>query len=100
MVQEVLVACVGVLGRAVTSELSHGPEATTVHRGVDAPREGVLSREAKLLSVIPLADVDGSVQIAQLEAGSRHELSALRPGLLSLCQRLLPFALGRFDILQ
>jgi hypothetical protein len=50
--QEELVPLVGVLGGAEAGKLAHGPEPASVHRLVNAAREGKLPREAESAGLV------------------------------------------------
>ena len=49
-VEQAAEAAVGLLGRAESGVLAHGPEPAGVHRGMDAAREGELAGRAEIAS--------------------------------------------------
>ena len=90
LLEQELVAAVGLLSVGEAGVLAHRPEPAAVHGGLDAPGVRVLAGVAKLLVVVPLGEVFGAVE--RLELGPRGALEA-RLALLGAVDRLLVGAL-------
>jgi len=72
VVEQVVEALVGLLGRAEARELAEGPQAPAVHRRVDPARERILAGQAdRRLEV--RGEISGRVERLDLLAGERGE---------------------------
>ncbi len=67
-------ALVGVLGGAEAGELAHGPEASTMHGGVNAAGVGRLTGEAEVAGGVPAFEIGRGVEAANGVAGDGREL--------------------------
>src|SRR5438093_13686181 len=54
MLEQILVALVGLFRRSEAGELTHGEKLATISAGVNAAREWRLAREAKIVLMIPV----------------------------------------------
>ena len=62
MGKQVLVTFVGFFGVTHAGVLTHGPEATAVHGGLNAACEGILSRVADIAFQVLTLEVGGRVE--------------------------------------
>ena len=52
LLQQVLVAKIGLFCRSIAGVLPHGPQPSSIHRWVGAAREGILTGEAQVRQVV------------------------------------------------
>src|SRR5580704_4863135 len=71
MLEQILVALVGFLGRSEARKLAHGKKLAAISSRVDSPRKRRFSRMSEVLVVIPIfRQVGLSVQTANGDAGN------------------------------
>jgi hypothetical protein len=85
VVEQVPEAGVRLLRRAEAGELPHRPELSAVHRRIDAARERIDARVARVLDVDVVAGVEGLVldprdRREELSLALRRRLVELFPG--------------------
>ena len=73
MVQQVLVAGVGLLGRAKSGEHAHRPQPAPVHRGVHTPGARIFAGKAKIAVIVEFGHIQGGIKAVNGRAGGRHE---------------------------
>ncbi len=74
LLQKIAKSAIGLLRRSEAGVLPHRPEAPPVHRGLNAPREGVFPGKAELRLVIPLAEIERSVEALHRNPRMRFKL--------------------------
>ena len=72
--EQVTVARVAVFGGAEAGELAHGPQPAAVHGGVDSARQGRLTRERQVATLLPAGKLGGRVHATDGMSGDRGEL--------------------------
>src|SRR5690242_6367548 len=73
MFKQVAVALIGFLSGGVASVLAHRPQASTIHRRLDATCIWILAGVAELLRRIPITQVFGGVERLHLDLGAGGE---------------------------